>query len=167
MKRLFMTFAAMLLMSVSAFAQSSETPLKGDVNEDGVVDVADITAIIAIIKANAEPQTIYYWYVGAENPTTIGPIQPNAGLEGWREIGTTLNGWSFEVDNTNKIKFNDYPTTHAYYIVIPNTLHLYFADNTLAENVTFGQVSTSISGYKAWQLTDGESATAKGFIIHE
>ena len=37
----------MLLVSVSAFAQS-KTPLKGDVNEDGVVDVADITAIIAI-----------------------------------------------------------------------------------------------------------------------
>ena len=49
MKSIFLTFAAMLLVSVSAFAQSGETPLKGDVNEDGVVDVADINAIISII----------------------------------------------------------------------------------------------------------------------
>ena len=36
-----MTFAAMLLVSAGAFAQSSETPLKGDVNEDGKVNVYD------------------------------------------------------------------------------------------------------------------------------
>ena len=48
MKRLFMTFAAMLLVSVSVFAQSGNNePLKGDVNGDGVVDVADIAALIA------------------------------------------------------------------------------------------------------------------------
>ena len=47
MKRIF-TFAAMLLMSVCTFAQSG-TPLKGDVNGDGKVDVADIVAVIEII----------------------------------------------------------------------------------------------------------------------
>ena len=65
MKRFLMTFAAMLLMSVGAFAQSSETPLKGDVNEDGVVDVADITAVIGIIKNVQE----HYFYLGTVKPT--------------------------------------------------------------------------------------------------
>lgn len=66
MKRLFLTFAAMLLVSVGAFAQSGETPLKGDVNEDGVVDVADINAVIAIMKngGGIGGDTKYYWYVG-------------------------------------------------------------------------------------------------------
>lgn len=41
--------AAMLLMSVGAFAQSGNSQ-KGDVNGDGKVDVADIVAIIEIIK---------------------------------------------------------------------------------------------------------------------
>ena len=82
MKRLFMTFAAMLLMSVGAFAQSNE-PVKGDVNEDGVVDVADIAALIAIIKANAEPQTIYYWYVGIVPPTDPNNEEQNSGLNKW------------------------------------------------------------------------------------
>ena len=73
MKRLFMTFAAMLLVSVSAFAQSGNNePLKGDVNGDGKVDVADITAIIKIIMENgggtAEGVT-YYYYAGWTLPT--------------------------------------------------------------------------------------------------
>ena len=49
MKRFLMTYAALLLVSMSVFAQNS-TPLKGDVNEDGVVNVADIVAIIGIMK---------------------------------------------------------------------------------------------------------------------
>ena len=74
-----MTFAAMLLMSVSAFAQSNE-PLYGDVNYDGVVDVGDINAIIAIIKNYAATQTTYYWYVSQKKPTasTTLPILDNS-----------------------------------------------------------------------------------------
>ncbi|MBR6195360.1 MAG: hypothetical protein IKQ58_07815 [Prevotella sp.] len=120
-----------------------------------------------ILKFNNGSAETYYWYVGATNPSLISSTVTDVTKEGWREIGTSLDGWSFEVDNTNKIKFNDYPTAHAYYIVIPETLHLYFADNTIAENVTFAPVETTIPGYKAWQLSDGESATAKGFIIKE
>ena len=96
-----MTFAAMLLMSVSAFAQSGETPLKGDVNGDGVVDVADINAIIAIMKngGGTSEGTKYYWYVGHENPmkmTSITPLPSNDASEGagWRTIGTSLPSYS-------------------------------------------------------------------------
>ena len=55
----------MLIVSVSAFAQSSGTPLRGDVNEDGVVDVADINTIIAIMKNVQE----HYFYLGTIKPT--------------------------------------------------------------------------------------------------
>jgi len=60
-----MSFAAMLVMTASAFAQSNETSLKGDVNGDGVVDVADITAVIGIIKNVRE----HYFYLGTIKPT--------------------------------------------------------------------------------------------------
>ena len=73
MKRLFMTFAAMLLMSVSAFAQS--TPIsKCDVNGDGIVNVADITAIIGTIKSI---QRAFY----------LGTIEPTA--ENYKSLSTT------------------------------------------------------------------------------
>ena len=63
MKRLFLTFAAVLLMSVSAFAQSASIS-KCDVNEDGKVDVADITAIISTIKSMQRN-----FYLGTIEPT--------------------------------------------------------------------------------------------------
>ena len=79
-----MTFAAMLLVSVGAFAQSSETPLKGDVNEDGVVDVADINAIIAIMKngGGTGQEKYYYTYIGPDATFKIvddkGDVKPTA-----------------------------------------------------------------------------------------
>ena len=91
MKRFLISFAAMLLVSIGAFAQSS-TPLKGDVNGDGVVDVADITAIIDIIKNNQGPTT-YYWYVGQTNPSTMTSISGTADFNnggGWTFTGSSV-----------------------------------------------------------------------------
>ena len=71
--------AFFMLFGTSAMAQVDST-LEGDVNGDGVVDIADITAVIAIIKQNAEAYPTYYWYVGsmseadALNPETLGNI---------------------------------------------------------------------------------------------
>ena len=89
-KKLFL-MAAMLLASMCAFAQSENNePLKGDVNGDGKVDVADITAIIAIIMNNTS-QTTYYWYVGQTVPTsTITTTTSYENGGGWFELGTTI-----------------------------------------------------------------------------
>ncbi len=62
-KKLFL-MAAMLLMSVCTFAQNN-TPLKGDVNGDGKVDVGDIVAVINVMK-NGE---VGYFYLGTQKPT--------------------------------------------------------------------------------------------------
>ena len=84
-KKLFL-MAAVLLSSVSAFAQSGNNePLKGDVNEDGTVDVADITAVIKIMRdgGGTAEQPKNYWYVGHvtneqfEDPTLLTTIINN------------------------------------------------------------------------------------------
>ena len=50
-KKFFMLLAAMLLSCTSAFAQNgNNSPAKGDVNDDGTVDVADIVNVIKIMK---------------------------------------------------------------------------------------------------------------------
>ena len=70
-KKLFL-LAAMLLMSVCSFAQNDNTPLKGDVNEDGKVDVADIAAVINIMKnGGGTTDGKLYFYVGTEKPTSL------------------------------------------------------------------------------------------------
>ena len=66
-QKLFMMLAALMVLGTSAMAQS-ET-LKGDVNGDGVVDVADIAAVIKIMTDNGSIETKYYYYIGLEEIT--------------------------------------------------------------------------------------------------
>ena len=129
MKKIFILMAAMLL-SVGAFAQSENngTPLKGDVNGDGTVDVADIAAIIQIMKngGGTAETTKYYWYVGQTDPSTMSSITPivtDNTSPGWRLIGTTLPTYS----SSNRLWSNaingDINMTDLsnIYIAIPNT----------------------------------------------
>lgn len=101
---IYLLLAVVLLGSVSVNAQSkkapkkaeSETTLKGDVNGDGKVDVADIVAILKIMKdgGGTSEGTKYYWYVGQTDPSTMTSISPivtdyNSG-GGWYELGNTV-----------------------------------------------------------------------------
>ena len=53
------TLVTLLLSCASAFAQSdNNNPARGDVNRDGVVDVADITAVIKIMKDGGGTVTV-------------------------------------------------------------------------------------------------------------
>lgn len=69
MKTKLLIILAALLVGSSAFAQSGSTePLKGDVNGDGKVDVADINAVISIMKKGEAG----YFYLGTTRPTAWG-----------------------------------------------------------------------------------------------
>lgn len=70
-KKLFL-MAAMLLMSMCMFAQNN-TPLKGDVNEDGTVDVADLVAVMQIMKdaGGAVGEKMCYWYAGVNGGNAV------------------------------------------------------------------------------------------------
>ena len=82
--KIFALMATMLLlMGTTAIAQSNNTQkettersTKGDVNGDGVVDVADIAAVIAVMHEQGTIKQKYYWYVGqtavtVDNYTTL------------------------------------------------------------------------------------------------
>lgn len=128
MKRiyLFVLSALMMLMSTSAMAQS-ET-VKGDVNGDGVVDVADIAAVIKIMTNNGDIQKKYYWYVGQTNPasmTSISPIVTDNTSPGWRLIGTSIPTYTANKvlwdGQVNEIVFDDYNDVTAY-LALPNNI---------------------------------------------
>ena len=84
-KLLFVLATFFMLFGTSAMAQVDST-LEGDVNEDGVVDVADIAAVIQIMK---EAQgTTYYWYLGWDNNDWYGNPELVTSTNGWNETST-------------------------------------------------------------------------------
>ena len=66
-------FLALLLFFVAAMnVQNLSAQTNGDVNNDGNVNEADITAIIEIMKeANGVGPKKYYWYVGQDSADTF------------------------------------------------------------------------------------------------
>ena len=122
-KLLFVLAAFFMLFGTSAMAQVDST-LKGDVNEDGVVDVADIAAVIQIMKETQG--TTYYWYVGFDNEDwyTNRNLVTTAKLQ-----STTTNSFPTTWSKSSGNKYTVPGTKGAYYVVIvPNdwdypTLH--------------------------------------------
>ena len=114
----FLLLAAVLLGSVSVKAQS-ETPLKGDVNGDGKVDVADIVAVIEIMKNNGgTSEKTYYWYAGTVKPTESSDVTS----AGWTEITTIPTQISA---NTEMVM----PPT-VWYVAIPHEFGFQAYDST-------------------------------------
>lgn len=125
--------AFFMLFGTSAMAQVDST-LEGDVNGDGVVDIADITAVIAIIKQNAEANPTYYWYVGTANPAEMTTIEPKVGDAvsngvGFRtlDMSKTYSASNKLYDGLNNPIEGDKSAT--WYILLPTTSKLKFYDD--------------------------------------
>ena len=141
--KIFALFAAMmLLVGTTAMAQSdntktTETEIKGDVNNDGVVDVADIAAVIAVMHEQGTVGTPYYWYAGWTEPTEanigeiINEIYPATDEDSTEHIagGSTTNINEINADYTkNKLFDNAFLTTwteRQYYVVVPQGCQIY------------------------------------------
>ncbi|MBR4336771.1 MAG: hypothetical protein IKP91_00820 [Bacteroidaceae bacterium] len=112
-KRLFVMLAAMFVLAgMSANAQvkndnpqrvDGETSIRGDVNEDGIVDVADINAIIEIMKSNGT--TTYYFSVGTTEVTTSNYTTANNAtttIPTTTTFSTTVRGYGYILAPSNK-----------------------------------------------------------------
>ena len=133
MKKLFL-MAAMLLTGVCAFAQDNN-PIKGDVNGDGKVDVADIVAIIEIMKngGGTSSETASYYYVGTTKPTSSMTIPGD--------------GWNVIEQGSNQIVVNSefLVPDRTWYIAIPHSYGYQAYDTTGAE--------TEPNAYNVSQMT--------------
>jgi hypothetical protein len=137
--------AFFMLFGTSAMAQVDST-LEGDVNGDGVVDIADITAVIAIIKQNAEANPTYYWYVGNEL--------------------LTQNNYTTKCNIVNSL--DDLPTPHITtenymptYIFGPSTKTIRVT-NSANKTIATSNVEINIDGYQCKKIT----ATAAGIKVY-
>ena len=125
------------------------TPIKGDVNEDGVVDVADINAVIEIMKngGGTSGETKYYWYVGQEPPTSIStnPNTVTGAVPGWHEIGTSIGTYTFAspLYNSEANPITSNPSKNSnWYVAFPSTSSLGVYDSADRNEVTNGNWTT-------------------------
>lgn len=159
--KIFALFAAMmLLVGTTAMAQSdntstTETEIKGDVNNDGIVDVADIAAVIAVMHEQGTVAPQYYWYVGKTKPTTsTNPESEKATADntmGWHLIGTSFNADDYDSGNMlhkgggpGTINIDPDYNDVEYYIALPVGIGIY---NGLGQDITseYTLVSSSIT----------------------
>ncbi len=131
-----------------AFAQSGNNgTLKGDVKGDGVVDVADINAIIQIMKdgGGTGEETKYYWYVGQTQPTSMTSVTAqDSGIftnNNWHTINVN-NTYSFKNpiynSESNPIK-GDIKTN--WYVALPADKSYGIYDSDDVNEVTAGNIT--------------------------
>lgn len=144
--------ATMLLMCICSFAQNGNTPLKGDVNGDGKVDVADIVAILKIMKdpvINLTPssdQTI-------TEPITISSTVTN---------GVSANtNWAITYEGTSGETFRKSTSPGASVIITPNDMTAPTADTGTVSMTTGSQSQSTSNGTIALNasFTPGQNTT--------
>ena len=147
-----MLLAVVLLSCASAFAQNgNNNPLKGDVNEDGKVDVADIVAIIDIMKnggGTAEAPVSYY-YAGWTLPTVnnvneiINEEYPAAsGSTVMNKAGKKTTSKS-EMNYTNNTLYNGNAKI-IYYVLVPSGQTINDNEHTSALSAFVSQGTISV-----------------------
>lgn len=143
-KVFFILFAASLMLFVTpATAQSNadattQSVVKGDINEDGRVDIGDINAVIEIMAENGTIETRkYYWYAGWTEPTAeniatiVNETYPATNTDSTlnKAGGSTTNINEINADYTkNKLFDNAFLTTwteRQYYVVVPQGCQIY------------------------------------------
>ncbi len=144
-----MMLAALMLMGTSAMAQS-ET-LKGDVNGDGAVDVADIAAVIQIMKDNGDIETKYYWYVGQEAVTA--------------DNYTTIDGVTQVTSYPTKYEYTPSKRARMYILIANNKTISKIEDAVSFATATFSEdTSVSINGYKVYKTGGAVSGKVNIYI---
>ena len=154
MKQKFLMLLAVVLLScVSAFAQSGNNePLKGDVNEDGKVDVADIVAVINIMKnGGGTTDGKLYFSVGTTAPTASNY--------------TTANNATTTIPTTKEFTNNSGSKAYVY-ILAPSNKTVTATDLAITSIVSplIEDTSITIPNHKVY-VTDGKIANGGGIKI--
>ena len=160
--KIFFLLATMLLTSMCAFAQSGNNgTLKGDVNGDGVVDVADINAVIEIMKngGGTGEETKYYWYAGQTQPQNMSSNptidDTNFTVNKWHTLGTAT---TIAKTITGGTSGNDW------YVAVPTSINLKPTATDLSTPDTswdnLGTITISGISYTVWRTNGTGSRCA-------
>ena len=160
--KIFFLLATMLLTSMCAFAQSGNNgTLKGDVNGDGVVDVADINAVIEIMKngGGTGEETKDYWYAGQVQPQDMSSNptvdDTNFTVDKWHTLGTAT---TIAKRITGGTSGNDW------YVAVPTSINLKPTAGDLSTPDTswdnLGTITVNEVSYTIWRTNSTEIVQA-------
>lgn len=152
-KKILMLMAAMLLSCASAFAQSgNNTPAKGDVNEDGTVDVADIVNVIKIMKdgGGAVGEKMCYWYAGTNNGNAVQ-------ADNLTDVASRIP--ESEVPTTGSVTANG----QYVYFIMPETKHIESLTDGNGSAVEF--TCTEAMGYLIYKTNDKISGSVNYNVV--
>lgn len=153
-QKILMLLAAVLLSSVNAFAQSGDSEsLKGDVNGDGIVDVADIAAIIDIMAngGGTVEETAYYYYAGWTLPTVdnvetiITETYPTSSSDSTQHAAGKKTTSKSTMDYTSNTLYNANAKA-TYYVLVPTGHAIYDSLNNNVISSTFTSQGSMIVG---------------------
>ncbi len=149
-QKLFTLLAAVLLGSISAFAQNTN-PVKGDVNEDGTVDVADLVNVIKIMKegGGAVGEKMCYWYAGTNNGNAVQ-------ADNLTDVASRIA--ESEVPETGSVTANG----QYVYFVMPETKHIKSLTDGNGSAVEF--TWTDVMGYKIYK-TNNKISGSINFVV--
>ncbi|MDY6249374.1 MAG: hypothetical protein SPL55_08130 [Prevotella sp.] len=139
-QKLLTLLAAVLLGSISAFAQNTN-PVKGDVNEDGTVDVADLVNVIKIMKegGGAVGEKMCYWYAGTNNGNAVT-------ADNFTDVASRIA--ESEVPETGSVTANG----QYVYFIMPETKHIESLTDGNGSAVEF--TCTDVMGYHIYRTND-------------
>ena len=147
-------FLALLLFFVAAMnVQNLSAQTNGDVNNDGTVNEADITAIIEIMKeANGVGPKKYYWYVGQENPASIGDITK---LEGIQQVTSYPEIYNYTVEKRGYV-----------YVLIANIKSITrMYDTSNGFDQAYNEITSPIADYKLYKTASAAAGTPLAMVI--
>lgn len=169
-------FLALLLFFVAAMnAQTLYAQTNGDVNNDGTVNEADISAIIEIMKeANGVGPKKYYWYVGQENPASMTSISPIVGDAVSNGVGFRILDMNKTYSATNKLYDGlnnpiEGEKSTTWYIMLPKESGLKFYDDlgeSPLEIITTKDFGDGVIYNIYCNTTSRPTATYGGYIYH-
>lgn len=143
-KVFFILFAASLMFFVTpATAQSNadattQSVVKGDINEDGRVDIGDINAVIEIMAENGTIETKkYYWYAGQTEPT----------VDNYTTLATQVTNYPSTIEYTTTTR------NYVYFLIANNKSITKVMNGAFTANVS--ETTSPIDGYKLYKSNAG------------
>ena len=155
MKKILFTFI-LLFTAVTMNAQT----LRGDVNEDGVVDIADINAIIDIMKNGASTEEVRYYFWIIDDYHLGDYISESTHTFNASIIEKAVNS---EVNSCPFLENIDYPA----YNILQSNFSDYIAENNNATYLILPKIYTSVNPYHDKRLLiNGKALTSSGFTFN-